>query len=100
MLGEGKGLQRRTVRVCITGRVQGVSYRAWTESNAHALGLNGWVRNRLDGTVEAQFSGPAYQVQEMLRRCRKGPPAAEVEDVIVVEECGTVPPSFSVFPTK
>ncbi|MGV1013874.1 MAG: acylphosphatase, partial [Methyloceanibacter sp.] len=69
---------RRTVTVRIEGRVQGVFYRAWTEDTARTLGLDGWVRNRRDGSVEAVFSGPAAQVEAMLRRCAQGPRDAEV----------------------
>ena len=47
----------RTVRVVVTGMVQGVGYRAWTEEQALALGLDGWVRNRRDGSVEAIVAG-------------------------------------------
>ncbi|MFY9641218.1 MAG: acylphosphatase [Rhodomicrobium sp.] len=89
----------RTVRVLITGRVQGVGYRFWTERNAKALGLHGWVRNRRDGAVEAFFSGAAGGVEEMLKRCRKGPPAAVVAEVRVVDEGGTAPLGFAVLPT-
>jgi acylphosphatase len=67
--------------VRITGRVQGVWYRGWTIDNALALGLTGWVRNRLDGSVEALFVGPAEAVDEMIEACRRGPPAARVEAV-------------------
>jgi len=73
---------QRTVRVRITGTVQGVCYRAWTQSTAMSLGLSGWVRNRRDGAVEALFSGAADRVSEMLRRCYAGPPAAEVKEVV------------------
>ena len=59
---------QRTLRVVITGRVQGVCFRAWAQDNARALGLDGWVRNRRDGAVEALFSGAASQVFEMLAR--------------------------------
>ena len=82
---------RRTVRVRIKGLVQGVGYRAWTESNARALGLGGWVRNWRDGTVEALFCGSAGRVEEMLARSRQGPPGAVVEEVAVVEEEGSAP---------
>ena len=69
------------VRVTITGRVQGVWYRGWTVENAQSLGLDGWVRNRSDGTVEACFCGPTPMVQEMLSRCQTGPIAARVTSV-------------------
>ena len=87
------------VRVRITGRVQGVCYRAWAQSNANALGLTGWVRNRSDGAVEALFSGAAEKVGEMLRRCLEGPPGATVADVALIEEGGATPPGFTVLPT-
>ncbi len=92
-------LERRTVRVLITGRVQGVAYRAWTERTANALGLHGWVRNRRGGAVEALFSGASARVDEMLRRCREGPPAARVAEVSVSEEGGSAPFGFEVWPT-
>jgi acylphosphatase len=90
---------QRTLRVLITGRVQGVCFRVWAKENAEALGLSGWVRNRRDGAVEALFSGSASQVLEMLARCRKGPPAAFVADVAIIEDGATVPPGFRVLPT-
>ena len=90
---------QQSVRVRITGRVQGVCFRAWAQDNAKALGLDGWVRNRRDGAVEALFSGPASQVFEMLARCRKGPPAAFVADVAIIEDGATVQPGFRVLPT-
>ena len=75
----------RTVSVVILGRVQGVSYRAWTQSAARARGLAGFVRNRDDGSVEAIFSGSPDAVAEMLTLCRSGPPGANVTDVTVAE---------------
>jgi acylphosphatase len=89
----------RTVTVRIEGMVQGVFYRAWTERNARELGLDGSVRNSLDGSVEAVFSGPANCVEEMLERCLTGPPDAMVSAVIVLHEGGSVPPGFRVLPT-
>ena len=89
---------QRALRVVITGRVQGVCFRVWAKDNARALGLDGWVRNRRDGAVEALFSGRASQVCEMLARCRKGPPAAFVADVAITEDGSTVPPGFRVLP--
>lgn len=68
-------------RVVIRGRVQGVGYRAWTEYTALDLGLEGWVRNRRNGTVEALFAGPADVVAAMLDACRHGPPGARVDAI-------------------
>ena len=96
MSGESK---ERTVRVRIAGRVQGVGFRYWTEETACGLGLAGWVRNRRDGSVEALFSGPAGTIAEMVRRCHRGPRAAQVRSVEVLEECGTAPAGFEMRPT-
>ena len=69
----------RNVR--IQGRVQGVGYRAWVEWEATARDLEGWVRNRRDGSVEALFAGPADVVAEMIAALRRGPPMARVDAV-------------------
>ena len=89
----------RTVQVRIEGRVQGVGYRAFVEMRAVELGLEGWVRNRRDGSVEAVLQGPEEVVEAMLEECREGPPAASVGRVVVIGEgvgafCG-----FEVRPT-
>jgi acylphosphatase len=68
-------------QVTIRGRVQGVGFRYWTRRAATARGLEGWVRNRRDGSVEAVFSGPEEAVAEMIKLCRRGPEAARVETV-------------------
>lgn len=68
-------------RVMVTGRVQGVGYRQWTRGEALALGLQGFVRNRHDGTVEAVFAGRAQDVAAMIALCRRGPTAAAVQSV-------------------
>lgn len=65
---------RRVVRAEIHGRVQRVGFRAWTEREARARGLDGWVRNRADGTVEAVFAGSEAAVEAMLAACADGPP--------------------------
>ncbi|MBB4266263.1 acylphosphatase [Roseospira visakhapatnamensis] len=78
--------ETRTVLVRIGGRVQGVWYRGWTVETAIALGLDGWVRNRADGSVEALFHGPAVAVARMLTACHQGPPAARVTRVDVSED--------------
>ncbi len=90
----------KAVRARITGRVQGVWFRAWTRQTAAALGLDGWVRNRRDGSVEALFAGPAAAVEQMLVQCRAGPQAASVDDV---ESAPSEPPSapgFHTLPTE
>jgi acylphosphatase len=68
--------------VLIRGRVQGVAYRAWTQMTALDLGLEGWVRNRRGGEVEAVFKGPTELVASMIDACRCGPPGARVEDIV------------------
>ena len=75
----------RSVLVTINGRVQGVWFRDWTKKKADALGLRGWVRNRLDGCVEAQFSGPSDNIDEIIEKCGQGPMLASVDEVIVRE---------------
>jgi acylphosphatase len=71
-----------TIRhVTIKGRVQGVGYRYWVEQQAAARGLEGWVRNRRDGRVEALFAGPTNAVADMVALCRRGPSAARVDAV-------------------
>lgn len=67
--------------VMIRGRVQGVGYRAWVEHEARARSLEGWVRNRRDGSVEALFSGPTDVVADMIAQCRRGPASARVDAV-------------------
>jgi acylphosphatase len=86
----------RSVRVRISGRVQGVSFRVWTERRASALGLSGWVRNLADGDVEAVFSGPAEAVEAMLAACREGPRLASVKRVEVLDVTESVSPRFSI----
>lgn len=72
----------KSVQVRIEGKVQGVWYRAWTAKTAEQLGLNGWVRNRVDGSVEAVFSGGNSAVDEMLKHCEEGPELARVSAVL------------------
>jgi acylphosphatase len=70
-------------RLVIHGRVQGVGYRAFVEEEAATLGLDGWVRNRRDGTVEAVVAGSPDVVDAMIVACRKGPFSARVDRVDV-----------------
>jgi acylphosphatase len=75
----------RRVRAIVTGRVQGVSFRASTAWEARRLGVHGWVRNRTDGSVELEAEGDADRVAALLAWCEKGPPAARVSRVAVDE---------------
>jgi acylphosphatase len=72
-------------RVRIRGRVQGVGFRAWTEAMAAARGVEGWVRNRRDGSVEALFAGTGDVILTMIALCREGPPGARVEAIDQVD---------------
>jgi acylphosphatase len=71
----------KAVTVRVTGRVQGVWYRGWTEDQARLRGLRGWVRNERDGSVLAVLVGPDEAVDGMVEAMRTGPPHARVEAV-------------------
>jgi len=91
--------QIKAVKVLIEGRVQGVWFRGWTVQTARRLDLDGWVRNRRDGSVQALFSGPAETVDEMLRLCAEGPPAADVSSVEFIPHCTPVLAGFRIKPS-
>ena len=78
--------QIKRVRVRIEGRVQGVFFRAYTQEEGERLGLQGWVRNRPDGSVEAAIEGEASQVDQMIQWCHRGSPMSQVTRVEVTEE--------------
>lgn len=91
-------LVRRGFRV--TGRVQGVYYRAWTRGVANEMGLSGAVRNRLDGSVEAHVIGTPASVSQFEARLWEGPSAAVVDGVEAIEFTGQVPEgSFQILAT-
>lgn len=74
-------MSRRVVRFFVTGRVQGVGFRAFLIRQATALGLVGWARNRLDGSVEALAAGPEDTVAALIAAARRGPLLARVESL-------------------
>jgi acylphosphatase len=74
-------MSRIAARLIVRGRVQGVGYRAWACALARRLQLDGWVRNRSDGTVELVAAGDPDSVDLMEDACRRGPPAAHVAAV-------------------
>jgi acylphosphatase len=90
---------RKSVRVRIEGRVQGVGFRAWVERKAMQHSLDGWVRNRRDGGVEAVFAGPASTVDAMVAECHHGPRSANVTMVRVLDAPAAVSQGFTVGPT-
>ncbi|ACK49068.1 acylphosphatase [Methylocella silvestris BL2] len=79
--GQGAPAPERIVRVRIGGRVHGVGYRAWTQDQAKARGVKGWVRNRRDGDVEAVLAGSAAAVDALCALLWRGPRAARVTRV-------------------
>jgi acylphosphatase len=74
-------MSERMVRLSIRGRVQGVGFRAFVEHVAIEAGLQGWVRNRRDGSVEAMFAGPGETVTAAIESCRRGPSASRVDAI-------------------
>jgi len=89
---------KSNVHVIISGRVQGVWFRANTRQKAEQLGVTGWVRNTPDGCVEAVFEGEKNSVKEMLEWCNHGPPLAKVENVEIKKQTPTN--GFNVFSIK
>ena len=79
-------MAKKRVHVFISGKVQGVWFRAYTKEEADRLGVKGWVRNLPDGRVEAVFEGDEEAVEEMVRWCHQGSPMSRVERVEVQEE--------------
>jgi acylphosphatase len=75
----------RSVRLRITGEVQGVGYRIWAIRTASTRGLRGWVRNRSDGSVEAMATGAPEAIATFVEACWQGPRAARVNGVILVD---------------
>lgn len=89
----------KTVQVRIVGRVQGVGYRAWAEAAARSRGLNGWVRNRRDGSVEALVAGANDKVDDMLAYLWQGPAASRVERVDAEPAAEPMQLGFRTLPT-
>jgi len=73
----------KVVHIFITGRVQGVSYRWWFQNEGEKRKLKGWVRNRTSNRVEAEIIGEKSNIDEMIEKCKIGPPLADVDEVII-----------------
>jgi acylphosphatase len=82
-------MARARIHCLISGRVQGVSYRAYTQREAAQLGLSGWVRNCPDGRVELAAEGEEETLQQLILWCHQGPPAANVTAVNTQWEADT-----------
>jgi acylphosphatase len=78
-------MERIARYIRVTGRVQGVFFRAWARDEAQTVGVSGWIRNCSDGSVEAQLEGEQDAVEELIDLIREGPPGAEVDRVEVEE---------------
>ena len=87
-------------RVVVHGHVQGVFFRDSVRGMAQQRGVNGWVANRPDGTVEAVFEGDPAAVERLVELCREGPRGAQVESVDVHEEEPEGETAFRITPTR
>jgi len=87
-------------RLIIAGRVTGVGFRDWLVARAEATGVSGWVRNRLDGTVEALLDGDTAAVEELVRLCRRGPRMAAVTSIEEEFAEAAAEPGFRKLPTR
>jgi acylphosphatase len=89
----------KALLVRITGIVQRVGYRAWTERASRSRGLDGWVRTRRHGSVEALIAGPADRVDGMLAHFWQGPPSGRVDHVSSGPAAAPDQPGFRTLPT-
>jgi acylphosphatase len=87
---------RTTKRVRVEGRVQGVGFRAFVEREATRIGLDGFVRNRRDGGVEAVFAGTSAQLDAIIAACHRGPRGSQIDMVKVLDESDEVPAGFAI----
>ena len=95
-----KGADHKSVHIAIRGRVQGVGFRYWVASEAEARGLDGWVRNRRDASVEVVFAGSKALVDDMLVQCSVGPRMASVSDIEMLETDADTGQGFRILPTR
>jgi acylphosphatase len=94
-----RGITEVQKHVFVSGRVQGVWFRAWTEQQCRQLGLSGWARNLSDGRVEMVIAGSTPAVSSLLKRLHEGPPQAKVEAVEVSDWTEEVPAGFQLRPS-
>jgi acylphosphatase len=80
-MAEGSAVQKKAFRLRIYGRVQGVGFRYWAARMAERLGVSGWVRNEMDGSVTVECEGPSDVVDRFIKQVRQGPPGSRVDHV-------------------
>ena len=85
-----------TLHLMIKGKVQGVFYRATAKETANKLGITGWIKNTVEGDVEAVVTGETAQLQTFVEWCKNGPERASVSEVIVTEQDETMFDEFSI----
>jgi acylphosphatase len=91
--------ERTAKRLTISGKVQGVWYRKWCEQQANKLSIYGFVRNRLNGDVEALFVGETGAIDQLIKACQEGPDHAVVQNITTEDAVGYVPARFEIKPT-
>ena len=89
----------KAIHAIVSGVVQGVGFRFFVEREAQARGLDGWVRNRRDGTVETVIAGADAALDAMLAQLHRGPPGAEITAVRAGPHQGSLEPGFRTLPT-
>lgn len=90
---------RKAIFFRIQGRVQGVWFRAWIKEEAEKRGIQGWVRNRTDGSIEGLMVGSEVDVDELLEASNNGPPLARTDNIDTQPATGVVPRGFETRPT-
>ena len=93
-------MAEKTVRLRVTGNVQGVGYRLWATRTAAGLGLRGWVRNRRDGSVEVLATGAPEAVTALVEACRHGPRSACVSNLTATPDADDGSLGFRALPTE
>lgn len=89
-------VSKEGAHILVSGTVQGVGYRAWTDRTARELGLTGWVRNLYDGRVEILAEAEREVLDDFIERCKRGPRYAQVDNVVVRKTGATDAPSFTI----
>jgi acylphosphatase len=90
----------KSLHLTVSGRVQGVGYRAFIADEAASRGISGWVRNRRDGSVELAVSGEDRALDDFVAACRRGPRGSKIDALAVVDHAAPIADGFLILPTK